>query len=593
MRQALNRWYRFLNKNLARKITILFVPIFSLILITAFGLVYTIFSQKLVGRVLYDTQLTIEKIKDNLDFYLNDSKTALVTLAGTPALKRMVSFTPENVSYYEMIEDERQVMNVLNNITTFKTYLGNVLVFGKNNVSLDMLQSARKDYDLESAAWAEGLATGKSSGIQFLMPHETDYYTDLSRPYKSALSAVLPVTGSTREITGYVMCEISTERIDNLLSNLTFVKESRVYLLNMEGDQAYQQGGITVSLENAGFSHDYFQDQTGYQIDDKDLVVYTTAGNGWKIAVVSPYDQIVAPATNVMNICIAALVVSVFLTVLLSVVIARRVKKPLDELVTRISQVENRDFTVMKPVNQYGEIGVIRKKFESMIGQIDRLINEVYLGNLRQKEMEYENLINQINPHFMYNVMQLIQTEAVLSDNEVINDIVVRLSGLMRYTMDNSQTAVALWQEYEYTENYLELYRKRFSNFFTYRIDLDERLRDYQVLKFQLQPIVENSIRHGMKNRKNGGEIRISIYRLENRIIFEVYDNGQGMSPQRLAEVRENLENTGATGSIGLQNTHQRVRLRYGSPYGIELESEYGSYTRVVCTIPYEENHHV
>ena len=399
---------------------------------------------------------------------------------------------------------------------------------------------------------------------------------------------MIPVMDSPQVIDGYIMVDISTDRIDSALKNLALTDKSQIYLLDQSTSQIYQNRK-THPAKN-GLPKGILSSEKGYQIVGDQLIVYRTLGScNWKLVVVLPYKTIVAPATDVFNICFITLFVTILLISLLSFIISRKINRPITELIARINQVENENFTPSIPTEQYGEIGLIRRKFEDMVGRIDSLINEVYISSIRQKEMEYTNLVNQINPHFLYNVLQLIQTEAVLNDNENINDIVVRLSYLLRYSMNNTNPIVTFEEMYEFTQNYLELYRKRFTSTFCYSINLDERLRKQTILKFILQPIVENSIRHGFRDKKSGGQIDISIYLRDHVIYLEVYDNGQGITPERLEKIRKSLNKEPKAASIGLQNTNQRIHIHYGPQYGISIYSEYQCYTRVVCTLPCQE----
>ena len=583
----MEKWCRFLNGNIGRKIIILFIPAFSLILIAAFMLVYYFCSQKLVNRVLYDTNLTMESASSSLDSYFNDIKTPLAVLSNNDSLRQLLRDNHGDADFSRLLLEEREIQSMLNTITTLKPFVGNIMIFGRNGIHMDMLQSVRDGYDMTKAGWIKDTRVLHSYGIHYIMPHTADYYEPTTKPYSTAISAIIPVMDS-QAVSGYIMVDISTSRIDSALQNLALTDKSQIYLMDQSTSQIYKNGK-TLSA-GSDLPKEVLSSEKGYQVVGDRLIVYTTLESwSWKLIIISPYKAIVAPATDVFNICFITLFITILLISFLSFIISRKINRPIAELIVRINQVEHENFTPAVPTEQYGEIGLIRREFEDMVGRIDSLINEVYISNIRQKEMEYTNLVNQINPHFLYNVLQLIQTEAVLSDNETINDIVVRLSYLLRYSMNNANSIVTFEEMYEFTGNYLELYRKRFTSTFSYSMELDERLRKQSVLKFILQPIVENSIRHGFKDKKNGGQIDISIY-LRNHVIYlEVYDNGQGIPPERLKEIRNSLNEEPKAASIGLQNTNQRINIRYGSEYGISIDSEYQCYTRVICTLPYLE----
>ncbi len=321
------------------------------------------------------------------------------------------------------------------------------------------------------------------------------------------------------------------------------------------------------------------------------MISYTTLqSNGWKIVCISSYAFIWISLKPTLNICAFSFVVCLMISFLVSLMLVKYIETPLNRLVFRMNQVENNDFTpVVEDGVQYQEIAVIRDRFEKMVCYMNELINKNYLSELRRKEVEYDNLSNQINPHFLYNVLQLIQTEAIMNGNEQIEEIVISLSQMMRYALNNKQKLVHLSQEYEYTVHFLELYKKRYKKMFTYTIDIPEYLLEKPALKFILQPLVENCIRHGFRDKKNGGMITIIGIESGRVIVLSVTDNGCGMSGERLARVREHIEQQSVGQSVGLANTNQRLKLQYGDGYGITIDSEEGCYTKVICTFPLEE----
>ena len=215
------------------------------------------------------------------------------------------------------------------------------------------------------------------------------------------------------------------------------------------------------------------------------------------------------------------------------------------------------------------------------------LINDVYVAKLKQKEAELEALTNQINPHFLYNVFQLIQAKAVLADNLEIEEMIQALSRMMRYTMERKRERVPLGEELAYTDDYLMFYKKRFSSMFTYEIICDPELSDCLTCKFILQPVVENCFKHALKNR-TGGMIAIRAEKSGSDIVISVRDNGCGMSGETLAMLRSRMNGQADAGGIGIVNTNSRLRITYGEAYGITIDSREAEYTEVMLRIPYE-----
>ena len=280
-------------------------------------------------------------------------------------------------------------------------------------------------------------------------------------------------------------------------------------------------------------------------------------------------------------------VVLIFL-VLISAYNSHLIKRPFNALIQRIVSYDgSRSTDISGFEHAPQELAVIRSRFEEMADHMNDLINDVYVAKLKQKEAELEALTNQINPHFLYNVFQLIQAKAVLSDNLEIEEMIQALSRMMRYTMERKRESVSLKEELEYTDDYLMFYKKRFTQMFTYEISCDPELYDCRTCKFVLQPVVENCFKHALKNR-TGGVIAIRVWKEEKDILILVRDNGCGMGKEALEALRCRLNGQAEAGGIGIINTNSRLRLTYGEEYGITIDSRESEYTEVTLRIPYE-----
>lgn len=280
------------------------------------------------------------------------------------------------------------------------------------------------------------------------------------------------------------------------------------------------------------------------------------------------------------------MLLAVLLLILISGYSAKRIKEPYDALIQRIVSFDGNN--AAKPYDYRHapkELYTIGTKFEEMSNKINALIKDVYLAQLSRKEMELDAMTNQINPHFLYNVFQLIQTEAVMSDNLVIEGMIQKLSGMMRYTMERKREKVKIAEEIAYAQNYLMFYKERFEQMFTYEIQCDPDILECSTIKFILQPVLENCFKHGLKDVRSGGRISVVIKGVGDEIVFYVWDNGCGMTPEKLQETKKSLSGSITENGIGIVNTNARLRLVYGPSYGIDFESEEGVYTKVTIRI--------
>ena len=197
-------------------------------------------------------------------------------------------------------------------------------------------------------------------------------------------------------------------------------------------------------------------------------------------------------------------------------------------------------------------------------------------------------LASQINPHFLYNTLESIRMKAYAAGDRDAADMVKLLARLMRRNIEVRDTPVPLQQELEMTEAYLKLQRYRFGDAVCYSLEADEAVRRLTVLPLLIQPLVENAFQHGVRNCLQGSRITVRAAAEGDRLSITVSDNGVGIPPDRLAELRARLGDEGQLSDthIGLANVHQRIRLYYGAPYGMTLASTPGQGTVVTLSLP-------
>jgi two-component system sensor histidine kinase YesM len=225
-------------------------------------------------------------------------------------------------------------------------------------------------------------------------------------------------------------------------------------------------------------------------------------------------------------------------------------------------------------------------------------INAQRLQNAQQR-MEMDVLASQINPHFLYNTLETIRMKAFKAGDRDVATAIKLLGKSMRYVLENTGTSsTVLKNELEYIETYLQIQKLRFSDRVNYKILIEEGLNteEIEILPLLIQPIVENSIIHGLEEVEENGQIRIEVDTGNNEFLrIKIEDNGCGMDPEQLEALRDkiNTPHLNPSRNIGVYNINQRIRLCYGATYGIAIESEVAKGTRVILTLPLNINREV
>lgn len=224
-------------------------------------------------------------------------------------------------------------------------------------------------------------------------------------------------------------------------------------------------------------------------------------------------------------------------------------------------------------------------RFNTMNEQIKQLIDENYVVKLREKETEIMALNIQLNPHFLYNTLNIINWMAVHGEQQQVSKMLVSLSRMLHYTTDNRHDTTTFQDDLNWLHDYIVIMQNRFDRRFTVDFDIAPELMGASVPKLFIQPIVENAIMHGFHDMEAGGLITVYGRRHDANIRVCIEDNGCEIALEQLQTLL--LE---SSTNIGLQNVDKRIKLLYGSCYGIEIESEYGIGTRVTLTIPFHEH---
>jgi len=229
-----------------------------------------------------------------------------------------------------------------------------------------------------------------------------------------------------------------------------------------------------------------------------------------------------------------------------------------------------------------------------MISRVRQLLDEKIEEQQQLKKAEFKTLQAQINPHFLYNTLDTIIWKTEANQKGEVIELVQALSSIFRITLSKGQDWITIHDEVEHVRSYLCIQGMRYRDILTYSLDVDDDILSHTILKLMLQPLVENALYHGIKNKRGGGTITVRGHRLdEKRVLFEVEDNGIGIPPNELARLRANLADSSRRDDIGehgfgIYNVHQRIKLYYGKQFGLSIESELQRGTTVSLVIPLE-----
>ena len=301
---------------------------------------------------------------------------------------------------------------------------------------------------------------------------------------------------------------------------------------------------------------------------------------------------------HTLTAVVAALLLLLGLTLLFAVQaqrsLAHAIHKPIAQLETFAGALAGGDLDARAPETQVKELHDLTESLNTMAGRFQELIDENRREQENLKKSELRTLQSQINPHFLYNTLDAIIWLAESDESDEVIAITRALSDFFRISLSQGKDWITLADEVRHLTGYLTILKVRYRDILNYVIDIPEKLYPQEVLKLLLQPLVENALYHGIKNRRGKGTVRISVWEENEWLHFSVKDDGAGMTPEHLEQVRRGLEGDGQdSAGYGLFNVNKRIKLYYNQPDGLHIESDPAGGTVVSFRVPVRRTGHV
>ena len=401
---------------------------------------------------------------------------------------------------------------------------------------------------------------------------------------------------------GYPFSDKTTGRNIGIVLAEVLVKE----LFSASGselEQLYQislydlSGGKPVPIVNGSKALTALLDEQQVPVKQQDMPLYSKQGDIVLATVISPSPWTVIshiqaseirPYTQQTLVLLLLSVVAVItLSVLLAISLSRSIVGPIHRLAGKMEEVENGDFSISVPVERPDEIGQLSNSFNHLIAKIRSLIEQIYRDQEKLRSAELSAMQAQINPHFLYNSLDstiwLLKIQQVPKAIEMLQ----ALSTLFRVALSKGRSAIPLSQELQHVNSYLRIQHLRYSQKFDYDLQVEPDALDCQVVKVLIQPLVENSIYHGIcEGRKI--RIQISVWTEAETVCIRVADDGAGIPEEKLRILRMQLEHPHEppVQGYGLHNANARVKLFYGKEYGLTVDSVFCQGTTVTVTLP-------
>ncbi|MCH1625218.1 sensor histidine kinase [Ferdinandcohnia quinoae] len=378
-----------------------------------------------------------------------------------------------------------------------------------------------------------------------------------------------------------------TESIQDLLQLRRSQYKGSVHIIGRDGSQLYSSthSSIPTLLKDIPFETKFSKEKW----KGKNYYINTIADDqmGYVYVGFIP-EQEIKKVTIVHRYMFLATMLLSIIAIAVTYILMRSYSKRINKIDNAIHEVRDGNLKIRIPASkQSDELTTISESFNDMLDDLNKYIKDVYVLNIQQREAEMKALQSQIQPHFLYNTLEAIRMKAIADGSKTTSNMIYSLGQLFRYSL-SSKEVVRVADEIEHVREYISLIQIRYPNRLHVSYEIPEKYLEEKILKFTLQPLVENYLIHGFRKETNQNELVIRVQRKQQDIKLIVKDNGCGITSTRLVQIQEKLQEGTMTseGSIGLSNVHQRLQLKYGLDYGLQITSIEGEGTTVVIKIP-------
>lgn len=492
--------------------------------------------------------------------------------------------------YQEMVDDYKDFTSFLDYGRYYNSTLAWINIYVKNDSIVGNSRFIKVTEEMEEEEWYRSAIEKNGGGLWRLRPiPSTDY---------EALALFRMLKTQKGKDVGVLALYIRPERLSTLLQD----KNSDAFII-LNCESVVTKLGENIDAEEIMEflpSGEEGQDQKNILLDGGEYVMtcetipLIESQDYLQIVSLRSYKDILHEVNGQTMKSVVFFALSAIISVTIIMLFSQSFSGKVERFLMQMQKAAQGNFELEDKLEGNDEISELYDYLGTMIYQIQRLLAEVYREKLhaerltiQQKDAEFKMLASQINPHFLYNTLETIRMRARKSRQYDIEEIVRMLAKIMRSTLQAGASEVTIKEETLLVEHYLKIQQYRFEERIQYHIYLEEGVEQLYILPLIMQPIVENSIIHGLESKEGVGTIDISIRSSAENVVISIADDGLGMSTEKLNELRGKLNCYNEKGKhIGVSNVHQRVKLKYGEEFGVTIDSVEGSGTRVEILLP-------
>lgn len=569
-----------MNKSIKDKLIFYFLGVILLVTLAITTLGNLLYKNSINFSQNENTNQIIKQINNNIESYVNNTENIINYMSID---QRILKFFNDNKVKNDDLEDE--AYKSIYNFVKFNHDIAGIMIVNSNGGYIsDVMNKVSRD-SLVTEEWYSKAYNDPENIQIFTKPvgRNIDNIFRYSADEVFSMSKAV-VDSSTKEIKGVILIDIKLDAIKEIIENSKPGTAGFVYIMDNNKQIVYTPvNNIVYRIKNEWI------DEINNEIiikningENYQLTKFKSKYTGWETIGVFPESESLRVVEDIKYYSFIAAIIALIIAEFLVVIFTKSIVKPMYKLKQLMKSAQEGDLTVSFNTKYNDEVGELGSSFNNMVKEINNLINLVQKEEKSKRIAEMNVLQAQIKPHFMYNTLDTIRWMAEEHNEENIVEIIEAFTNLLRISLSKGKEMISVQDELNHVQSYLIIQKIRYEDKLDYEIEFDENILNFEVIKLILQPLVENAIYHGIKEKRGNGKIVITGKIETNMLCFTVMDNGKGMEEEVLIKINKMLssgdKNKNEIG-YGIFNVNERIRIIYGEEYGLRYKSIYGEGT--------------
>lgn len=575
---------RIREKMLLSYIVLTFIPAMIITVLS-----YDRSTKTVEEQVIESTKQSFEQAGNFMLYKMDNIKDVSSILYMNKDIQRILGKNQNEYSLNEQIEDYNKLLDTMRSAQNYREiYMIRLIVKNDTIYSTEgnniISESLVKDTD-----WYKKVI--ETGGIYWRPTYDQSYISTQGKNLK-IISCIRAVNdeGRTEKILGAVSIDILEDSIYEIIKQTNITKHGEIFLVDENGViiSSKDKSKIGTNISSEKYFTSFGSEDKGYKKlkinNETSIVCYKLLeGTNWYLVSIIPLKEIVLPSRQILSNFVFIMGFMIFISMMSAYYISNSLTRRIRQLIKYMKKIEDDNWDIYIPVDSQDEIGMLQKHFNKMIENMRRLIREIYQAEITKKNAELKALQAQINPHFLYNTLDMMRWMALKCRAKEIASIASSLAKFFKLSLSNGRDIVTIQDEINHVKTYLDIQNRRFGNRIESIFDISSEINEMITVKLILQPIVENAIIHGIQEKESKtGYVKIKGERQGENIFILIEDNGVGMSMEKIEQLLNKTKTTG----YGVKNVNERIGLYFGPQYGLEFESKKSAGTKVFIRFP-------